>query len=81
MNTFYFNTGVKPWNCNGLSKGEVWKNGEKQIPFDCEAPENARFMFACDNPDLPESKYSSVKVFEIFNTSLCSKYAYFRIIE
>lgn len=83
MRTFYFNTGVRPYNHNPpikISKGEVLRGGTKQIPFDCnDVPENAVFMFACDNPDLKVLKYGDFIVREIFNSVLCSKYAYFRI--
>lgn len=88
MNTFYFDTGVKPYceNCFGLNGKpiglygrQVWRGGTKQIPFDYDAPLNATFLFACDNPDLGESKLENVIVREIFNSDLLSKYAYFRI--
>lgn len=70
MQTFYFNTGVKaeiPTNKRHrpdakpvpLCDGQVWRNGTKQIPFDCEnVPEGATFSFACDNPNLePKAGY------------------------
>lgn len=84
MTTFYFNTGVTPFGHSNppmtLSEGQVWRGGTKQIPFDCDdVPENASFMFACDNPELRESKYEGVIVREIHNSTLCSKYAYFRV--
>jgi len=79
MNTFYFNTGVKPYNCNGLTKGQVWRNGEKQIPFDCDAPEDAVLMYLCSNPELDAASYPNVIVREVFNTTMASKFAYFRI--
>ena len=78
MNTFYFNTGVKQ-SYNNLTNGQVWKNGVKQIPFDADAPKNASLLFLCDSPDLSESKLKDVIVKEVFNTSLVSKYAYFRV--
>lgn len=79
MHTFYFDTGVKPWNNPNLWADQVWRGGTKQIPFDADAPEDAVLMFLCDNPDLPEAKSPNVIVREVFNTSLCSKYAYFTI--
>ena len=79
MNTFYFNTGVRSENSSILMKGQVWKDGVKQIPFDCDVPKNANLMFLCDNPKLDESKLSNVIVVEVFNTAILSKYAYFRI--
>jgi len=79
MNKFYFNTGVRPGSGSKLWKDQVWRNGTKQIPLECDAPENATLMFCCDNPNLPESKLKNFIVCEIFNSSMCSKYAYFRI--
>jgi len=84
MNTFFFNTGVVPFHNPPvkLSEGQVWRDGTKQIPFDCDnVPENAVFMFACDNPDLQEYKDpgETVIVRLIHNSTLCSKYAYFRV--
>ena len=81
MNTFYFNTGVLPQNTNGLTKGQVWRDGTKQIPFDCDAPENAELMYLCNNPKLDIIKCPNVIVREVFNTSMVSKYAYFKIKE
>ena len=87
MQTFYFNTGVKPGippnerHRKGakpvpLCDGQVWRNGVKQIPFDCEnVPEGSTFKFACDNPDLyPDAGYI---VREMYNTTMLSTYAYF----
>lgn len=86
MHTFYFNTGVRqgyvgPGSTKPvpLCKGQVWRGGVKQIPFDADAPENAELLFLCDNPDLPESKLENVIVREVSNTTMCSKYAYFRV--
>jgi hypothetical protein len=59
--------------------GNVIRGGTLQIPFDCDAPEDATFLFACDKSDLPESTASNVKVCEIFNSNIGSKFAYFRI--
>lgn len=77
--TFFFNTGVRPYNNPHLYGKQVWRNGTKQIPFTCEnVPENAHFQFACDNPNLPESKYMLVR--EILDSGpkgILSKYAYF----
>jgi len=87
MNTFYFNTGVRPETVHNPSfpyeyhkkVGNVIRGGVLQCPFDCDAPEDAQLMFLCDNPELPESKAENVIVREVFNTSMISKYAYFRI--
>lgn len=79
MNKFYFNTGVKFDHTRKLFADHVWRNGTMQIPFECEAPENAELLFCCGNPNLPESKLSHVVVCEIHNSSMVSKYAYFRV--
>lgn len=83
MNTFYFNTGVKEGNNPYLEKTAVKRNSlgggtHYVIPFDCEdVPDNASFVFACDNPNLyPDAGYI---VREIHNSKLISKYAFFKI--
>lgn len=53
MNTFYFNTGVRPHTIHNpefpyeyhKKVGNVIRNGVFQIPFDCDVPENATLMF------------------------------------
>jgi len=85
--TFYFNTGVRPGipaneaHMKGakpvpLMPGQVWLNGTKQIPYDCEdVPDGAVPTFFADSPDLhPHSGYI---VRELHNTAMISKYAYF----
>ena len=79
MRTMYFDTGVRPEINSSLYEGQVWRNGTKQIPFDVDAPESAVLLFACNTPDLPESKIPNIIVREIFNSTLCSRYAYLRI--
>lgn len=83
MKTFHFNTGVQPHKHNPsvkIHKGQIFRGGTIQITFDCDnVPDKAEFKFACDNPELRESKYENWIVREIFNSMLCSKYAYFII--
>ena len=84
MNTFYFNTGVRPHTVSNFPYEYHKKMGHVirdtlLIPFDCEAPKDAVLMFLCPHNDLPESKLENVKVFKVFNTSMTSDYAYFRI--
>jgi hypothetical protein len=88
MNTFNFNTGVNayrvidfPFEYHKKVGNVIQSNGTLVIPFDCDAPQNATLMFLCDNPDLPESKNPNILVVPVFNTSMCSKYAYFIIPE
>ena len=88
IKTFYFDTGVKPidtsWRPHHsgtreipLCKGQVWRNGTKQIPFDCEdVPDGATFAFACDYPDM--KGYEGFIIRQIHNSTLISKYAYFK---
>jgi len=75
MNTFYFNTGVKYSQYPFLSKGQVLIGNEKAFPFKADMPTGSQFAFLCDNPNLPEADKYTVK--PIFETALCSKYAYF----
>jgi hypothetical protein len=77
MDTFYFNTGVKPWNNSFLAPGDMLINNERHIPFDCEdVPAGSTFAFCCDNPNLhPEAGYI---VRKMYNTTMLSEYAYFR---
>ncbi|GJQ44010.1 MAG: hypothetical protein JETCAE03_35080 [Ignavibacteriaceae bacterium] len=84
MRTFYFNTGVRPENNPNLFGNQVWRGGTKQIPFTCDIDESSRvkFLFACDNPNLEESKSENVIVKEIQEPNgLLSKYAYFLVLE
>lgn len=79
MNKFYFDTGVKPWNSARVFADEEWYNGTKRIPFYADAPADAHLMFLCDDPERPESEAPDVIVRRVFNTSLVSQYAYFRL--
>lgn len=86
--TFYFDTGVRPGiplnerhikdaKPVPLMTGQVWRNGTMQIPFDCEdVPENVSFAFARDDPNSYLGCGYIVR--EIHNSSLGSKYAYFK---
>lgn len=94
MNKFYFNTGVRSENVINFpydyhyKKGNVI-NGTLCIPFECDAPSNAKPILCCDNPNLPESSVNSfnnykgenrkVIVCEMFNTNMVSKYAYLSV--
>jgi len=81
LQKFYFNTGVHRYVHNSpLMKGEEWSSNDiKVIPFYCEnVPETAEFMYVCDTPELDKDN-SSVIVREIYNSTLLSKYAYFKL--
>lgn len=79
MKTFYFDTGVRPYDHTPpvkVKQGQVLR-GTIQIPFDCEGvPEGYTFCFACDNKDVPNSEHLFVA--EIHNSVLASKYAFFK---
>lgn len=79
---FYFNTGVHRYAHNppiSLTEGQEWSNDIKVIPFYCDdVPETAAFMYACDIPDLDKND-PNVIVREICDSTLISKYAYFKI--
>ena len=78
--TFYFDTGVNPYNFNPPikpSKGQVVR-GTIQIPFVCEVPEGAVFKFGA------QTKEAGVKGFHFIaevleGSDLLSKYAYFEV--
>lgn len=78
MKTFYFDTGVRPYNFYPpvkLSKGHVIRGGTMQIPFDCEnVPEGAEFTHTCDK--ATQDHYRDF-VAEIHNSALGSRYAHF----
>ena len=85
MRTFYFDTGVQPHTVQNpkfaydyhKQSGHVIRGGTLQIPFDCDAPENARLLFLCSNKDLPEGK--NALVCKVHNTTMASDYAYFAL--
>lgn len=81
MNTFYFDTGCTLTTSPAIHADQVWKGGTKHIPFDADAPESARLLFLCNDPDQPASKIPGVIVREVHNTSILSKYAYFKTNE
>jgi hypothetical protein len=83
MRTFYFNTGVRPENCDGKLWGkQVWRGGVKQIPYDCEnVPAGAVEMFLCDDPNLPDAELDNVIVRKVHNSDMISDYAYFRLLK
>ena len=82
MRTFKFNTGVKCADTNrGLSKGEILStNGVILIPFSCDIPDDldVTFLFGCDSLNAPYKENNFI-VKEIFNSTIISKYAYFRV--
>ena len=76
MNTFYFNTGVKSENSpKDMAGATLSSNGVYIIPFECEAPKGATFLFACDYDNLPDGTCYPIKQ----PSMLLSKFAYFKV--
>lgn len=82
MKTFYFETGVRRSVSSYSAPGDVWKpigDGDevRLIPFDCDnVPESATLKFLCNDPNIVEP---NTIVQEVYNTTMLSKYAYFRV--
>ena len=82
MKTFYFNSGVKPWNTNvdmQLKRGNKFINNELHHPYIVEddIPENSSMVCLCDKPhELYNEKYFIIS--KIVGGNMASKYAIFR---
>jgi len=85
MPTFLFNTGVRVYEMEYADKGKQKYyaptdkiiNGQRNIPFDCEdVPEGYTFEFASPYDNVPT--YGDYIKREMFNTTMCSKWAYFK---
>ena len=81
MRTFYFNSGVKPWNTNyqyQIEKGNKFINNELHHPFNVsdDVPDVARLYCLMDKPF---DHYSSEQfiIAEVLGGNMCSKYAVF----
>jgi len=81
MRTFYFNSGVKPWNTNyqyQIEKGNKFINNELHHPFNVsdDVPDVARLYCLMDKPF---DHYSSEQfiITEVLGGNMCSKYAVF----
>lgn len=75
--TFYFDTGVKPYNFSPpvkLMEGQILR-GTIQIPFDCIVPENAIFQFASNNEQAGNGLFKA----EILSGKMISKWVFFKI--
>jgi hypothetical protein len=79
--TFYFNTGVKPWNTDPImqvGRGNTFINNELHIPYivSGDVPENARPVCLMDNPfEHYNEKYFIIA--EVVGGGMHSKYAVF----
>lgn len=77
MKKYYFNTGVKlsPDSPVMMPGVELSPNGVKVIPFYCDGvPDGYTFAYASTTAPTPEGWYKA----EIHNSTLLSKYAYFK---
>lgn len=78
MQTFYFNTGVKPDMNTYRHKDIRISNGTIEIPINCEnVPDGAKLEFLCDDPNLFINQDYIVR--KAFNTKMHSQYAYFKL--
>lgn len=78
MNKFKFNTGVNIKDYpNNIKGGVVSGNGTIVIPFEADAPKEAKLAFLSDCPDL--DKNNKLLKCEVKNTKMRSKFAYFHI--
>ncbi len=77
MNEFRFNTGVKIWDNPNISGGVDSGNGTIVIPFEADAPKDAKLAFLSDCSDL--DKNGGLLKCEVKNSKLLSKFAYFNI--
>jgi hypothetical protein len=82
MQTFYFNTGVRPSQIHNSSfpydyhksKGNIIRDDVLLLPFIVkDVPEGATFAFGCDDPN----RAGNYIVREVEGGNLLSKYAYF----
>ena len=77
MNKFRFNTGVKIWDNPHILGGIDSGNGTVVIPFEADAPKDAKLAFLSDSPDL--DKGNKLLKCEVKNSKLISKFAYFNV--
>ena len=80
--TFWFNTGVRPWNTDAerqLKAGNKFVNNEMHIPYIVkgDVPDNARPIGLMDNP-FPHYNQEYFIIAEIVGGGMASKYAVFR---
>jgi hypothetical protein len=82
MKTFYFNSGVKPWNTDmemQVKKGNKFVNNELHIPFlvSEEVEDKATLVCLMDNP-FPHYSDKYFIIAEVIGGNMASKYAVFR---
>jgi hypothetical protein len=80
--TFWFNSGVKPWNTDfewQISKGNKFVNNELHHPFivSADVPDNARLVCLQDNPFGHYNEEYFI-IAEVLGGNMASKYAIFR---
>jgi hypothetical protein len=79
MNKFRFCTGVKILDNPHIEGGIDSGNGVVVIPFEADAPENAKLAFCSDYPHHSHKNGKELLRCEIKNSKIISKYAYFYI--
>jgi len=82
MKTFYFNSGVKPYNTNvdyQISKGNTFINGELHHPFTVEdnIKENSKLYCLCDSAIELYGKNENFIVTKVIGGNMLSNYAVF----
>jgi hypothetical protein len=81
MKTFYFNSGVKPWNTNfqyQIDKSNKFINNELHHPFQVsnEVPDGVMLKCLLDKPFEHYSEEHFI-IAEVLGGNMCSKYAVF----
>jgi hypothetical protein len=82
MKTFYFNSGVKPFNTNfemQISRGNKFINGELHHPFYVpdNVPDGSVLYCLTDNAVELYGNYDGFIVAEVLGGNMSSKYAVF----
>lgn len=80
--TFYFNSGVKPWNTDvemQTRRGNKFINGELHHPFEVsmDVPDNARLVCLMNEP-FEYYNDNDFIIAEVLGGNMASKYAVFR---
>ena len=78
MNEFWFNTGAKVNDNPHIEGGIDSGNGVVVIPFEANAPKNAKLAFLSNYSNLDKDNNKLLKC-EVKNSKLKSKFAYFKV--
>lgn len=78
LKKFYFNTGIKQWRNVPTYPGDIFINGELNIPFECaDIPEGAILDFLTTKDEINEIKVNHI-VREVHNSRMSATFAYFK---